>query len=179
MSHEHERPHARTREQAFTLVEIIVVLVIMAILGAIAATMFRGASSATRSKEAIAAGTAYAQAISQYQADHANRNPTSPTGTNTTAVRKGPLNLLGKQYLAAIPDGVTAGRTGVSFQANCATGKAQVPGASKQSSWVSFCPEAEPNFGIRVATRKNPSSSWTDASARVCWMGRTAKTPAC
>jgi prepilin-type N-terminal cleavage/methylation domain-containing protein len=185
MHHSIEPSHPRTREAGFTLLEMMIVVVIILILAAIAMTTMRGAKTATRNNEAKATANAYVQAISQYHADYANRNPTAPSGStasggaNALRVQKGPLNLLGRPYIKSIPDAVADGRTGVSFRSGPCGGKAAMPGATKQTSWVSACFGADPAYGIRVATRRDGGSSWTDSSAQVCWLGSTANRPRC
>lgn len=158
------RRSAPTGESGFSLIEMMIVVAITAILLAALANHFLGAKKATYAAEAKAAGSAYAQAISQYQADHANRNP--PTMTNT-----GPLDLLQKPYMRSAPDGVAGGR--IVFSPACAA-----PGGTALG-WVAYCTGGphgtEPGFGIRVQWRGTSSEPWNPG----CWTGRTGATPRC
>jgi type II secretory pathway pseudopilin PulG len=170
---------ARTREHGFTLVEILVAMIIIIALMALAIIAFRGSKTATYEKEARAAGAAYAQGISAWQADHANRVPGAADFMNPAS--KGPTDLLGKPYLPSEPSGVAEGRIGFSVGANCGTAPAAPTGTgvAQQSGWVSFCPETAPHFGVRVMSHA-PGSAWTAAAgAKVCWFGNTAKAPRC
>jgi prepilin-type N-terminal cleavage/methylation domain-containing protein len=178
---------ARANERGFSMIELIVALIIVAILGSIAVITFSSSRSAVSAKEGIATGSTYLQAISQYQADHGNMTPTAaqmrPAGAVGTVPARalGPANLLDKTYVASVPDSVAAGRVGVSMDgANCAGGMAAITGAAKQSSWVSYCRVTDSTFGIRIASRANGGASWTDAKASLCWMGNAASaTPRC
>jgi prepilin-type N-terminal cleavage/methylation domain-containing protein len=163
------------RERAFTLIEIIVVMAILAILMGAIVISFRGAKSSTYHKEGIATGGSYVQSISSYQADHANRNP----DLGTLDPRTGPLNLLSKPYLKNVPEPVDIGRVSVSAAAlggaNCngtASGGAGV-------SHVSICLGTEPEFAVRVATRPNAGASWGDPETKLCWLGPSNQTPRC
>jgi prepilin-type N-terminal cleavage/methylation domain-containing protein len=177
---QHHARHSR-RERAFTLIEMIIVLIIMLVLAAAAVALLGSSKSATRAKEASAAGAAYAQAISQFQADNANKLP-ALAGANTDAVRKGPVNLLAKPYLKSMPDGVAAGRVnvfaGTLGGAHC-NGTPSAP-TDAGTGWVSMCFAATPpDYGVRVATRKDTGTPWSDPTSKVCWFGRTANAPRC
>ncbi|MCW2961530.1 MAG: hypothetical protein JWM25_1617 [Thermoleophilia bacterium] len=173
------RGHAH--ERGFSVVEMMVAVVIIAILAAAAMMAFGGSKTAVRSKETTAVGAVYAQAIAQFQSDHGNM---LPTDADMKSPVLGPKNLLGAAYVRSVPEGVTAGRIGVTMRgsapAECgSTGLANIA-AGVQTGWVSYCPEAAPGYGIRVASRASGSSSWTDAAtAKACWMGNTAKAPRC
>lgn len=163
------RPHAAARtspgarparESGFSVLELIIAIAIMLILLAAAASQFIGAKKSSYAAEAKSAGSAYTQAISQYQADNANMNPPSMT-------KQGPMDLLKKPYMRSIPDGVAGGRVG--FSPNCA------PPGGTGLGWVAYCPGTAPNFGIRVQWRGTGSQPWEPG----CWMGRTNATPRC
>jgi prepilin-type N-terminal cleavage/methylation domain-containing protein len=156
------------RESAFSLVELLVALAVVAILMSIAIATFGGAKSSVRGNEAKSIGTAYAQAISQFQADHANRNPTSAQMSTVDGYSVGPTNLVGKPYMTSLPEGVGT-RVGVDMA--CGS-----PGGGAFTGWVSYCPEGDgPLFGVRVNTRPKASAPWGPA----CWLGSTANTPRC
>lgn len=142
------------------MIELIIAIAIALILLAIVATQFRGAKNASYASEAKAAGSAYVQAVSQYQADNANHNPPAMTV-------EGPRNLLDKPYMRSQPDGVTSGRIG--FHGSCGAPSGTAVG------WVSYCPGTAPDFGVRVQWRANANAAWNPG----CWMGRTAATPRC
>jgi prepilin-type N-terminal cleavage/methylation domain-containing protein len=179
----HARAHAG--ERGFTLVEIMVVCVIILILMGVAIIAFGGARGAVTSKEAIIAGTAYNDAISKFQADHANNLPAAGDMVTPTtgATARGPKSLLGanKPYLAQLPDGVVAGRVAVKMtpdNTDCGT----APGTPSTNvgtatSLVSYCPGTAPNYGIRVLYKLKKDADWS--AAKVCWLGRSTNTPAC
>lgn len=163
------------------MVEIIVVAAIVLLLGGIAIVSLRGASASTRLNEAKVAAAAYAQAVSQYQADNANRNPPALAGA---AAQKGPLNLLGRPYLAPMPEAVTDGRVGVSMNnANCGGPAAPAGATAGMTAWISLCTGGvhgtAPGFGIRLITRAKPGGSWTADGAQLCWLGNSRATPRC
>ena len=194
--HEHidgsDRPRpTRTHERGFSLIEILVALIITAILLAVLVSTFGGAKSTTYRNEAKAAGSAYLQAVSQYQADFANNVPPT-TGPNrwssapVTIARRGPLNLMGKPYLASPPDGVADGRIGVSVAvpAQC-TGSTPAttppPGATpKTQGWVIVCYAADSagtlsQAFVHVRARKGEDpNAWSS-----CYLGSTTFQPRC
>lgn len=67
------------------------------------------------------------------------------------------------------PVGVAEGRVGVA-------GSCGAPTGATEQAWIAFCPEAAPNYGIRVTTRR-PGEAWS--SGKVCWRGSTSQTPRC
>lgn len=178
------RTEARRREAGFTLVEILVALLIIAILVVVMIRAFGGAKGATYAQEGKTVGSAYMQAVSQYHADFANRHPATWTGNNTTAAQQGPRNLTNQPYMKTVPESVTAGRTGVSVgvAANCGTGSAPTApsGAAAHTSWVAVCFGAEPRYFVKVFARKSAGAGWGVADAgKVCFMGATTATPKC
>lgn len=176
------RPRTRAAERGFSVVELIVVMVIVAILAAAAIMTFRSAKGTSYQKEAITAATTYSQAIASFQSDHAKRNP-SPTDPAHFAADKalGPLNLLGKPYAGAKPEAVVDGRVGVGVYpsiggANCNNTKS-APGST--AAWVSICLGPDPQYAVRVLARKHPGDPWNAPETTLCWMGSTTQTPRC
>ena len=160
------RTHARTREDGFTIVELLIAMLIIVILVVVAIKAFGGAKGATYANEAKAAGSAYLQAVSQFQADNANRLPAA----NQWDAQRGPRNLLNQPYMKTAPEGVLAGRIGVSN--TC-------PGGNPPGSFVGYvnvCMQAAPRYYVRVASRKSPSATtWA-----FCFLGSApAGSPAC
>ncbi|MCB0877620.1 MAG: type II secretion system protein [Thermoleophilia bacterium] len=169
---------ARHAERGFTVVEMMVVLLIALILMGLAIIAFRGAKSSTYAKETVAAGSTYVQAVSGFQSDHANKNPTSADLVNASQPGMGFKNLLGKPYTAQ-PDAVANGRIGVSFNANCGTAATAPSGSSNERGWISICPVgAGPDFGIRVLARGS-DNQWNGEKYTLCWLGSTANAPRC
>ncbi len=168
------RQNHNVRERGFSLIELLVVMAVIAVLMSIAVMAFRSARYTVNTNEARTVGSAYMQAVSQYQADHANLNPTLTGSSPSADIEKGPLNLLNKPYLKSIPDAISHGRIGVSMGgANC-SGTA-VAGAGSRVGWVSVCYGPPPQHYVRVAARRDPSAAtWT-----ICYMGSTTATPKC
>jgi prepilin-type N-terminal cleavage/methylation domain-containing protein len=161
-------------ERGFSLIEIIVVMVIIAILMAAVVPRFLGAKAATAKKETTAAGLAYNSAIAQFQADHGNVLPAAKAGSldmlTLQGKAAGPKNLLKLPYVKNLPSGVAEGRVGVSMDgSNCATDATSNPGtapalAPKALGWVSYCVknnDVNSNaYYIRVNFRDNAASPW-------------------
>lgn len=173
------RPHVRTREPGFTVVEIVVACVIMLVLMAGAVVAFRGARSAVYGKETIAAATAYNNAIAKYAADHANTPPTAAQMIRPRSAQSpGPQSLLdpARPYLTSLPDPVQGGRVRVFMQGgSCATGATTAALAAPLKGSITYCPApAPPGYGIRVAYETKQGQPW-----KVCWMGNTPNQPAC
>ncbi len=178
------RTYTHARERGFTVVEMLIAMVVVAILFAIVIQMFGGAKKATYFQDGKTVGSAYMQAVSQYHADFANRHPPTtgpPTqrwwGNNTAATQRGPRNLTGQPYMKSTPESVSAGRVGISVDANCGA-PSNPTGASTQTAWVSVCYLAEPRYWVRVIARKNSGAQWTGPGASACYMGAPASTPA-
>ncbi|MCW2928757.1 MAG: hypothetical protein JWM86_2725 [Thermoleophilia bacterium] len=163
------RARACARERAFTVVEMVVVLVIVLILGCIAFLTLGSSKTAVRGGEAKAAGSAYQQGIAQWQTFSANRNPAAADFAGS----RGPKGLDGRPVMASVPEGVNEGRVLFTTTGNCGTAvSAPTGGVAAHTSVVSYCPGTAPNFAIRVITRKGSSSQWTAAEgAKVCWLG--------
>lgn len=177
------RTHAHVREHGFSVIEMMIALLVIAILIAVVAMGFGGAKKATYAQEGKTVGSAYMQAVSQYHADFANRHPptTGPptqrwSGNNAPDTQRGPLNLTGAPYMKSVPDAVSSGRVGVSVNTNCGA-PGPPTGATTQTAWVSVCYLAEPRFWVRVISRKNSGDVWSGPSATACYMGAPASPP--
>ncbi len=102
-------------EHAFTLVEILVVLVICAILLAALLSPFRSSKDAANRGKVLAAAQSYDQAIASFAADHMGRMPSQPTDWPVQEYSNGPLepstNAAGvrQPYLRRIPEPVGDG----------------------------------------------------------------------
>lgn len=178
-----QRPSTSRRpasaEHAATVIELLVACFIAAALVAIVLRSFGDSGATVRQKEARATGAQYDQAIAQFRADHANRNPTAANGDFLIRQGKpaGPKDLLGKPYVGAVPEGVSHGRIGVSMDAGPCD--AAPSGSAPETSWISYCPGTDPHYTIRVITRPRPGSPWTGEGVRVCYLGNTPATPRC
>lgn len=184
MTHRRRDPR-HAAEQALGVVELVVVMVIVAILGGAVILGFSGAKSSTDAKEVRVVANLYDQAIAQYQADNANRNPSGeiePGGPMKVlnGASAGPLNLLGKPYIGTVPDGVAAGRVAVDMStANCTnefTATSPPPAGAgvppNAAGLVAYCPETAPAYAIRVYVReKRGTEIWKN-----CLLGNTSVT---
>lgn len=163
---------SRAAESGFTLVELLIVIVVIMILSGVAFIAFHAARSGTSARDTIAAATAYEQAITRFQTDHANTNPRASdmaVGGGPPPVDLGPRDLQGKPYMRAAPDGVQSGRVGVSM--SCAT----PPASGNVTGFIAFCAGTDPAYQVRVSTRDGSGSPWT-----TCVMGRDpAAAPRC
>ncbi|MCW2920289.1 MAG: hypothetical protein JWL76_163 [Thermoleophilia bacterium] len=181
------RTQARRTEAGFTMLEMMIVVIIMAILALALMKAFGGAKKGAYANEGKTVGSSYMQAISQYHADFANHHPNAAawSGSSPAATaERGPLNLTAQPYMKNIPEGVSAGRVGVSVNvaANCGTGAApSAPaGAGAQTSWVAVCYMTEPRFFIKVYSHKASGAPWDAANGgAVCFMGATTAAPKC
>lgn len=109
--------HGRQRdERAFTLVELIVALLIIAILLGLAITQLRGSKQTTYFKTASAVALTYSDAIEAYMADNGQRVPRPGVAGEWPNVKQGPVDALrlapggGKRpYLRSVPEPVSSG----------------------------------------------------------------------
>lgn len=112
--------HARSRERAFTMIELGIVMFIIAIMIAMSVIMFRGAKRTTQYKTAQAAATTYAEAIEAYMADNGQQAPTMGSAAWPAASREqrigGPVDSMllqggqPKRYMPrAAPEAVSDG----------------------------------------------------------------------
>jgi prepilin-type N-terminal cleavage/methylation domain-containing protein len=93
-------------EHAFTMVEVLVVMVIIGVLLAIALPKMQGWQDASRRDGGVAAARSYARAVEAFSRDHAGRPPRNGTPEWPTAtLSKGPVDLAtGKFYLRQVPE---------------------------------------------------------------------------
>ena len=145
-------------ERGFGMAEMMMVMVVVGIMAAIVVLLFGGAKSSTREKEAVSAAAVYAQALASYQSDHANRN--APTSGDARWV--GPLDLVDRPYIKQLPDAVNDGRLVVSAQCSAPSGAT--------NAFLAYCPLADPQFEVRVWTRKDASAPWGEPK---CIAGNT------
>lgn len=110
----------RASERAFTLVEMSVVVLIIAIMIAMSMMYFGGAKRTTQYKTAQAAATTYAEAIEAYMADNGQQAPVMGQAAWPTASRDdriaGPVDAMmlqgskAKRYMPrAAPEAVSDG----------------------------------------------------------------------
>lgn len=171
---------ARTRERGFTVVEITVAMVIVAILMGVAMLGLRSAKGAAYGKEAIAAGAGYSDAIAKFRTDHALQNPAAGDMMTLQGRPAGPRSLVNpaKPYIAPLPDGVVSGRVFANMNpgGDCGATASGAGAPATAQAVVSYCP-ANPNYAIRVAYRQKSGDPWS--TAKVCWMGNAGRLPAC
>lgn len=107
----------RSRQDGFTLVELVIVLVILGILMGIAIPQFLGSKKTALRREAAAAGATYRNAITSYQRQNMGRSPQAPGSADWTIPAKGPINRTdptNPSYLAnGVPTAVQGGRIAV------------------------------------------------------------------
>lgn len=171
----------RVEEHAFTMIELLATMLIISILLVIGLLAFRSAQSDAIGREARAVAAAYDQAIASFMSDRANTFPQSTDWfVNSDGLNQGPKNLLGVPYMKGVPEGVAAGRIGVSTDGgNCGSTLADPTGAGpNQLGWISYCQGTPPQYAIRVITRRG-NKTWTDSTSKICWRGNTPNTPTC
>ncbi|MCW2956249.1 MAG: hypothetical protein JWO69_1118 [Thermoleophilia bacterium] len=104
----------RTSEQGFSLVELIVVMVIVAILAAITMMSFGSSKDAANRGKVVAVAQSYDQAIASFALDHTGRMPV-PGSRDWPTVTRGPvepsITVGGAQqpYMRTIPEAVGDG----------------------------------------------------------------------
>ena len=169
------------------MLEMMIVVIIVAILMIALMKTFGGAKKATYANEGKTIGSSYMQVLSQYHADFANRHPPAAAWSGSSpavTAERGPLNLTSQPYMKSIPEGVSAGRVGVSVNVagNCGTGAgAAAPvGATTQTAWVAVCYMTEPRFFVKVYSHKASGAPWDAANGgAVCFLGATTALPKC
>lgn len=95
----------RARQDGFTLIEAVIVMVILAIITGIAVPHFLGAKKTGFKREAAAAGATYRNAITAYQRQNMGRSPQAP-GTADWPDNKGPKNFIDPTNPSYLSNGV-------------------------------------------------------------------------
>jgi prepilin-type N-terminal cleavage/methylation domain-containing protein len=115
-------------ERGFTMVELLVVMVILAILLAIAIPTFRSGRQTAVTKNTIVSAQTYRDAINGFKLDHSNRAPTIGAANDWPAATSlGPRqpNLSGSAVLrymrTGAPDAVTKGMVNIAAGAPSGT----------------------------------------------------------
>jgi prepilin-type N-terminal cleavage/methylation domain-containing protein len=118
------RAHACSPDAAFTLVEVLIAMVIMAILFSAALAMNKSTKTATEGQRGVSVARAYGDAIDAFARDHGNRAPipgtsdwpasNPPTGQTVDTqppLARGPVDVgeASRPYLDQVPDPVASG----------------------------------------------------------------------
>ncbi|MCW2955556.1 MAG: hypothetical protein JWO69_425 [Thermoleophilia bacterium] len=111
----HARPH-RAGADGFTLIEVIIVMVILAIMLTITIGAFRSGRDSSSTSKVVAAGTSYADAIEQFGTDARGRYPEGIGSQDWPVATEGPRSALARgngRYLRSIPEAVQDKLVGV------------------------------------------------------------------
>jgi prepilin-type N-terminal cleavage/methylation domain-containing protein len=98
-------------ERAFTLVELLVVMIIAAILATLGVYAIHSARSGGQRAAAITSAQAYADSVDEFARDHRGQYPAIP-GNWSSALERGPRDAsLGThdRYLREVPEAVQSG----------------------------------------------------------------------
>lgn len=144
----HTSPAAH--QHAFTVVELLVVMLIIGIIGGIAYPAMRGWQASARRDGGVSAAREYARSIDSFARDHAGRPPTLGAAEWTSAgVKRGPFDAsTGKRYLLQVPEPMQ--NRDVQFQ----------PGASARTPivlnyWIGTPTQSVPaRWSLRVSERR-------------------------
>jgi len=161
-------PRKRPPEQGFTLVEILIVMVIVAILMIAAIPAYNAAKRTARYKDTVAAASSYRQAISSFQLDNGNLVPRAaivpavwPAGATFPY---GPKNILGKYYMRSGAPSEVAHKTlrvyGAAGTSSVTTGTPPAGALATEVSAVQIAFPSPITFQIGVWTRKNSTTAW-------------------
>lgn len=103
-------------ESGFSLVEIVVVLVILAIIAGFALSVLMSPAKAAKQREALTAVHAYADAVRIFEKDHGGRPPSWTTSATNPVLdwpadrKKGPVRDDGTTYMeGGIPESIGKG----------------------------------------------------------------------
>lgn len=160
----------RPTEQGFTLVEIVIVMVILAILMAAAIPMYNSAKRTTRYKDAVAAAASYRQAISAFQLDNGYLVPLSTVGVppvwagGASPDPLGPKNMLGKYYMPGGAPSEVAHKTmriyGAAGFSSVTTASVPTGAIPTQVTAVQIAFPSVSTFQLGVWTRDKNTSPW-------------------
>lgn len=172
-----------TEQYGFTLTEVIVVMVVMAILMAAALSSFRGPKESANRKMLSSAAQTYATAIDGFKRDHASRAPVVSGGpaadrtvdwsSNTPgSLKNGPMDsdidpITEKRALyikGGLPDAVSANRVVIRSADYPAKLEGNTVGAL---SYISGAPAAPNEYALVAFARKVGS----DDAAMFCFAG--------
>ena len=108
-----DRPLAM-RSDGFTLIELVMVMIILAILIAMSMPYLLGSKNAVRFKSTVTAARAYDDAVSAYKLQNRDRNPVE--GTAQWAGNEGPIDVLNRPYLrGGVPETVDSRQVKLDF----------------------------------------------------------------
>ena len=99
-------------ESGFTLVEILVVLVLIAIITGLGVVSIGSSRSSGQRMASVSVANAYAQAADRFARDHGGRYPDAPPSTDWGPAKRGPVaTILGTKrfYLRQVPEAVQDG----------------------------------------------------------------------
>lgn len=121
--------HPQQQDSAFTLVEVLVVMIIVSMMIGIALVGLSNTRKSSNSVNAMSAATAYVDAVDQFRLAHGGRVPQMgsadwPT-SSTKARNAGPLNAGNgkKAYLKTVPESVVSGAVVIAPRGSTITGK--------------------------------------------------------
>ena len=161
-------PARDSSEAGFTLTEMMIVLVIIAILMAVAIPSYLSAKRAAHYKDAVSAASSYRQAISSYQLDNGNLVPIVgiPTIWKSVAGKPdpmGPINLLRAYYLRSGAPSEVAHGTLLVYGGSVGTSVPAAPlgATTAQIAAVQIAFPSPTTYQLGVWTRKNATSPWT------------------
>lgn len=153
-------PMPTTQETAFTMVELIVVLVIVLTLGGIAATSMRGGQDTAREQSIRVSALAVDDAIKDFRRDHGSRVPivaSSSTEWPLSKVTKGPVDRQGKPYMRKRGDQLALGEVGIVTSTS---------GGGKYGR-LRYVRDASNIRNYTLLVEQRSGSAWK----QVCWLG--------